>query len=1419
MARQLSRLILWLLIAISGFVLAENAPDVKINYFQNSPSRIFYFDDTTDVLYHDPTTWDLYRSNNEGKDWKKVDEVSGKALMLIPHPNNNRYAFVLTRGKTHYRTTDRGATWQTFEMPLPPALISSPLSFHADKTKFGHILYQGTNCEDRSTLCYDEIYYTEDAFGDKPKHMLKQVTKCEFARKTKAMQQAAEDLVLCVAFDSTTTSGAPSLGSSRLYSSKDYFKSDKRLIDFGLGKQGRGVVAIGVVSKYIVTALKDMSQSSGEMMLYVSLDGVTWSKGRFPHAQSSKLHENAYTIVESTTHSLAIDVLLHSTAAVGTLFVSNSNGTFFVESLKDTNRNRDGYVDYENLVGIEGVGIANVVANALEVEGRNVPKKIKSVITFDDGSSWSPIPAPSVDMHGKAVGCDTSDRSKCSLHLYSVTNPHNFGRIFSTTAPGFVMGVGSIGDSLKEYKDCDTFLSTDAGLTWKMIHKNAHIYEFGDSGSVMVIADDEESTDHIKYSWDEGKTWTKLSLGIRVRVKSLTTIPDSTSLKFLLLGELSRKSKAEEGRYAFIFLDFATVGKRQCQENDFEKWYARTTKGKECLMGHKQWYRRRKADADCYVGHKFEDPVEHEENCPCEDEDYECDFNYVRQGEKCVAVGPEPIPAGSCTNGRKGKYMGSSGYRLIPGNTCVRPKSGSKDEKVEKDCAEAQPAEGEVTHQTFQFPNQMVQYVYFRNSHTVLVQLVNGEIWQSSNEGYTWTQLYPEEKFLAIYMNQYWEERAHLITSTRRVYMTTDTGKTWIAIQGPLEPNVFGLPVISYHPRKTDWMIWTGSRGCSGNPSNNDPCRSIAYYSTDHGRNWAQFEEYVRTCSWARDKELKIDERLILCESYRDKRGDQRLHPGQNPLQFVAGGDFYTKKRTLFKNAYTILESSTDSVFLHVTMSTARGGEWGNLLKSNSNGTYYGLSLQYVNRNDKGYVDFEKVIGLDGIALINTLSNPDEAALTGKKKLQTRITHNDGGTWKPLTPPPVDSLGQKYECTGAQCSLHIHGYTERFDARATYSSPSAIGLMMVVGNVGESLAPYQDSDTFFTRDGGFTWEEVHKDAHLFEFGDSGSVLVMANDEGPTDHVLYSLDEGITWNTYKFTSAGGDAGNMRVREIVTVPQDTSRKFILLGYYPSSPSKLVAVHIDFSALTKKQCLLNPDDPNHDDFELWSPSEEREERCLFGRQTLYHRRKRTSNCYIGEQTKTPEKKVHNCECTVSDFECEFNHVRDSAGNCVLVEGATPLPNDDSCSNDEEYWYERTPYRKIPYSTCVGGNRPDRGAQHVCPGINGHSFSFWLMWAILPFGFTALVGYYYHKRGGFQRGAIRLPDSSSRTSLGESSGPLDTLLSIPWFLLGVTAVAIARLREVKIPFVSDRFQSRRGYRTVAVDEDAQVLRFEDDE
>lgn len=82
-----------------------------------------------------------------------------------------------------------------------------------------------------------------------------------------------------------------------------------------------------------------------------------------------------------------------------------------------------------------------------------------------------------------------------------------------------------------------------------------------------------------------------VDLGVTLRARLLTTVPDSTSLSFVLLGTLTRTSehKGSNGeRHLIVHIDFNSLEKRTCSDRDMEKWYARTIGGQpDCLMGHK----------------------------------------------------------------------------------------------------------------------------------------------------------------------------------------------------------------------------------------------------------------------------------------------------------------------------------------------------------------------------------------------------------------------------------------------------------------------------------------------------------------------------------------------------------------------------------------------------------------------------------------------------------------------------------------------------------------------------------------------------------------------------------------------------------------------------------------------------------------
>jgi hypothetical protein len=93
------------------------------------------------------------------------------------------------------------------------------------------------------------------------------------------------------------------------------------------------------------------------------------------------------------------------------------------------------------------------------------------------------------------------------------------------------MGTGNLGAKLSSNDDPKNFyLSRDGGLTWRSVKPGSYIYEIGDHGALIVIAKKNEPTTEIEFSWDEGLTWTALTISeIPIYVENIIIEPNSMS--------------------------------------------------------------------------------------------------------------------------------------------------------------------------------------------------------------------------------------------------------------------------------------------------------------------------------------------------------------------------------------------------------------------------------------------------------------------------------------------------------------------------------------------------------------------------------------------------------------------------------------------------------------------------------------------------------------------------------------------------------------------------------------------------------------------------------------------------------------------------------------------------------------------------
>ncbi|KAH0559464.1 hypothetical protein GP486_004018 [Trichoglossum hirsutum] len=701
------------------------------------------------------------------------------------------------------------------------------------------------------------------------------------------------------------------------------------------------------------------------------------------------------------------------------------------------------------------------------------------------------------------------------------------------------------------------------------------------------------------------------------------------------------------------------------------------------------------------------------------------------------------------------------------------------------------------------------------DGETFVMRDQNMKVWISHDHGKTW-KVPPElddEQVSAVFPNKYFNDMIFFQTASGQAYYSPDRGKSIQRFNTPGPSHGIARSRVHlnqndwiFHSSQKDWLIWFTTRDCQDFYS---PCHVDAYLTQDRGSSWKLLRRNVQGCQFVAEQARGHREKLIYCEEYTHEAMERN-----NPIRLVTSDDFFEENISTpfddiisvavmseftivavrdeeqksfkietstdgktFEEArfpansrehyllFTLLDSSTHSVFASAT-TDPRDLERGSIFKSNSNGTSFVQSISGVNVNSVGFVDFQRMQGLNGVALSNIIANAEETASGWPKKLRTAITYDDGATWGYIPPPSRDVHGMPVKCDFGNrewCSLHLHGPSDRRDPA---SSPSAVGLMLAVGNFGEYLGDLKDSDTYITRDGGLSWNAFLNGPHIWEYGDQGSVILLVKENTPTNTFHYTLDEGRTWKQYQFTDSA-----VQVVDISSVLNSQTLEFLLWAKEvgrDETDGRTVTFNVDFTELRGERKCVFAETENDGDFFLWEPRHPaRRDSCSFGHIAQYPRKKPAADCYVGADTHSLQHTIkRNCTCTRVDYECAFNSEPQPDGSCAPVPGLHPT---DHCRDPNVIeWYAPASYRRTTLTTCDGGLQFDTPTVHPCPAPEKEEekpyMGLWAwLWALVRANFlfvtplaaaaVAGVGWWIYSRSTGRYGRIRLEDSTKES------------------------------------------------------------------
>ncbi|XP_021369881.1 sortilin-like isoform X2 [Mizuhopecten yessoensis] len=610
----------------------------------------------------------VYKSIDYGKTFKKVEKLDNAKVRkhngLQRNPHNAKKLYLvgdhLSNSSLLYITEDGGENFKTVTLPF---LLSGEITFHSQKAYDNYLIVK------------EVIYGTNNLYisTDNGYHWSKVADYVESFKWGGYVSEPGETIYASV--DPKRTHPFFAAFYQVVYElrkSTDAGKTWKPIM--------KNVMSFGHQGKFLyASVLQKVGQSNTRLMKVSPDGGTTWFEAQLPTLDSDMF----YSVMDMEEDLVFMHVDDPGDTGHGTLYTSGGKGVIYSRSLeKHLYPNYGDTTDFYRMDSMRGVYIASQMS---------ADDSIHSMITYNQGGSWQPIPRPE-------GGSCKDEKKDCNLQIhgtYSITRGILAQSPISvSSAIGVAMVHGHIADALQTTHP-DVYITRDGGYKWIKALDGPHHYHIADSGSLLVaVPSDTDKPKVIKFSTDEGRCWHSYTFikndTEAIKFTGLLTEPGSTSMTVSIWGYHPDNRKWT----AYVF-DFQSILKQQCTSNDYEEWLAHETvrkyeseSMKGCLLGEKEMFKRLKPDSWCHNGYDY--VVEKDvQPCTCSREDFECDYGYYRPvgGLDCLRNRSMTI-LDICMQGREEEII-TEGFRKIPGDVCKNGFSPSgKVINLSKHCKE-----------------------------------------------------------------------------------------------------------------------------------------------------------------------------------------------------------------------------------------------------------------------------------------------------------------------------------------------------------------------------------------------------------------------------------------------------------------------------------------------------------------------------------------------------------------------------------------------------------------------------------------------------------------------------------------------------------------------------------------------------------